>query len=158
MRISNLCFTGHRDISADDLPKITKVLTETAEEQIKDGITDFFSGGACGFDLLAEEAVIGLKSKYPFISLHIILPCRDYDKNWPLSLRRRQSSVLEKADEVIYLFDHYFKGCPLARDRRLVEESSVCVCYLKRDSGGTYFTVGEAKKQGLKIINIGEIV
>ena len=38
----------------------------------------------------------------------------------------------------------------------LVDRSSVCVAYLKRQNGGTAYTADYAKKQGLEIINIAE--
>ena len=40
------------------------------------------------------------------------------------------------------------------RNRHLVDNSSVCVCYLNRESGGTAYTVRYAKEKGLEIVNI----
>ena len=40
------------------------------------------------------------------------------------------------------------------RNRHLVDNSSVCVCYLAKDSGGTDYTVGYARLKGLKVINL----
>lgn len=39
------------------------------------------------------------------------------------------------------------------RNRYLVDNSSVCVCYLTEDTGGTAYTVNYAIKSGLKVIN-----
>ena len=36
----------------------------------------------------------------------------------------------------------------------MVDNSSVCVCYLNRESGGTAYTVDYARKNGLEIINL----
>ena len=40
------------------------------------------------------------------------------------------------------------------RNRHLANNSSVCVCYLTEESGGTFYTVNYAKQKGLEIINI----
>lgn len=42
------------------------------------------------------------------------------------------------------------------RNRHLVDNSGVCVCYLTRNSGGTAYTVNYAKKQGVNVFNIAE--
>ena len=40
------------------------------------------------------------------------------------------------------------------RNRHLIDNSSLCVCYLKEQSGGTVYTVTYAKAHGLNIHNI----
>jgi len=40
------------------------------------------------------------------------------------------------------------------RDRMLAEACSVCIAYLVRSSGGTFYTVKKAKENGVRIINI----
>lgn len=42
----------------------------------------------------------------------------------------------------------------LERNRHLVNSSSVCVCYLTKDTGGTAYTVKDAKQKGLQITNL----
>ena len=58
------------------------------------------------------------------------------------------------ADKVVYTEQAYTRGCMHKRNRHLVDNSSVCVCYLNRESGGTAYTVDYAGKQGLEIINL----
>ena len=48
----------------------------------------------------------------------------------------------------------YTRGCMHERNRHLVDNSSVCVCYLNRESGGTAYTVRYARERGLEIINL----
>ena len=55
---------------------------------------------------------------------------------------------------MVYVSRQYTRGCMHERNRHLVDNSSVCVCYLNRESGGTAYTVDYAKKQGLEIINL----
>ena len=42
------------------------------------------------------------------------------------------------------------------RDRYLVDDSSVCLAYLTRATGGTAYTVNYARRRGLRIVNIAE--
>lgn len=42
------------------------------------------------------------------------------------------------------------------RNRHLVDNSSVCICYQTKETGGTAYTVEYARKHGLRIINLAE--
>ena len=42
------------------------------------------------------------------------------------------------------------------RNRHLVDNSSICVCYLTENKGGTFYTVEYAKSKNLKVINIAD--
>ena len=42
------------------------------------------------------------------------------------------------------------------RNRKLVDMSTYCICYLTKATGGTAYTVKYAKKKNLQIINIGD--
>ena len=55
---------------------------------------------------------------------------------------------------MVYTAQKYAKGCMHKRNCHLVDNSSVCVCYLNRESGGTAYTVRYAGKKGLEIINL----
>lgn len=43
--MKSLCFTGHRTLS-EDSRVLSKWLYQKLEETIKNGVTDFFAGGA----------------------------------------------------------------------------------------------------------------
>ena len=64
--------------------------------------------------------------------------------------------MLGAADSVEYISEEYISGCMQARNRRLVELSSVCVCYKTRASSGTAYTVARAEKKGIEIINLAD--
>ncbi len=65
-----------------------------------------------------------------------------------------RSTSKAQADKVVYTSQEYTRGCMFKRNRYLVDNSGVCVCYLARDAGGTAYTVNYAKRQGLEIINL----
>ena len=62
--------------------------------------------------------------------------------------------IKTEADKVVYTAQNYSAGCMHKRNRHLVDNSSVCVCYLTKGSGGTDYTVGYARLKGLEVINL----
>ena len=86
----------------------------------------------------------------------LVLPCKDQTKDWREKDKKIYDHILEKADQVIYTSEIYFKGCEHKRNRYMVNSSGVCVCYLTKFKCGTAYTVDYAKKQGLRVINIAE--
>ena len=50
------------------------------------------------------------------------------------------------------------KICLKKRNRHLVDNSSVCICYLTENKGGTFYTVNYANSKQLKIVNIAELI
>lgn len=156
MKEDTACFTGHRMIPQSQSQEIRDRLEKAVGHLIKTGYVNFLAGGALGFDTMAAETVLSLKEKYPHVRLFLILPCISQAKNWSEADRRRYQSILIQADQVTYAAHAYRRGCMHARNRQLVEESSACVYYLTKQTGGTAYTVEYAKKKGLLMIPIGE--
>ena len=154
MKNTSCCFTGHRDIVPQKLPLIKEKLINLISDAIERGYTDFYNGAAIGFDLLAAEAVLELKEKYPDIRLHIIVPCATQSSRWTADNRQKYERVTACADEVKILSPFYFNGCMQVRNRYMVDASSLCIAYIERNTGGSADTVKYAEKEGLEIINI----
>lgn len=144
-----VCFTGHRKIIHKNLEeRIIDVISTLAE----DGFLYFLTGGAYGFDTVAARCVLRAKEKYPDIKLIIVLPCRD---NVKFSSDDIYYKIMNSADKVVCLSEKYYRGCMHVRNKKMVDESSVCVSYLYNcESGGTAFTVNYAKRMGLTVVNI----
>ena len=150
-----VCFTGHRVISAEDMPVVMSRLYSLMAEHILRGYKNFICGGAVGFDTLAAESVIGFKARFPHIKLILCLPCRDQTAKWAsVSDLAKYKEILGKADEVEYIQPFYTDGCMHKRNRWMVDNSSVCVSFLKQRRGGTLYTYNYAKKSGLEIYNL----
>ena len=143
-------FTGHRDF-LEDLNY--SLLDSVIENLIKTGTEVFYCGMAVGFDLSAAETVIKLKEVYD-VKLIACIPCPEQSFNFSESNLRRYERIIKNSDEVIYISPHYFEGCMLKRDRFMVDNCDVLVCYLRKNNGGTYYTVNYAKRQGIKIIEL----
>lgn len=148
------CFTGHRIIAPNEKQEIYCRLKDTIIDLIKKGYKYFGTGGALGFDTLAEQAIIELRDKYPEIKLILVLPCVSQSERWRDCDKKLYENIKAKANKIVYTSRAYYRGCMQKRNRHLINYSSVCVCYLLRKTGGTAYTVKYAENKGLRIINI----
>lgn len=154
MREYTVCFTGHRKIPSAQLRKIARRLENTIIELINQGYKYFGAGGALGFDTLAAKTVLKLKRKYPEIRLILVLPCLSQTRGWSKKEIEVYENIKQNADKVVYTSNEYTKDCMFKRNRHLVNNSSVCICYLTENEGGTAYTVKYAVRKELKIINL----
>jgi uncharacterized phage-like protein YoqJ len=155
-REKTACFTGHRELSLFQIPFIKRKLKKALEELIENGYLYFGAGGALGFDTLAAQAVLELRKKYSQIKLILVLPCKTQADRWPEADKEEYESIKNQADKVVYTSEEYTSDCMFKRNRHLVDYSSICICYLNKDSGGTAYTVNYARSRGLEIINIAD--
>lgn len=150
------CFTGHRTIPTGQRENLTRRLREVVEDSIRRGYRYFGAGGALGFDTLAAQAVLDLKRQYPHIRLILVLPCRSQADRWSGAQKQTYEAIKSQADKVVYISQVYTWGCMHRRNRHLVDQSSLCICYLTRPTGGTAYTVDYARARGLEVVNLGE--
>ena len=149
------CFTGHRKIPTDAIGGIRERLKREIERlYTENGVAVFYAGGAIGFDALASEAVIERREVHPDIRLVIVMPHKGWAKRWSAEEKAQHEHIKSSADELICLAEHYYRGCMQRRNRYMVDRSSVCICYLTKDTGGTAYTVRYARKQGLSVTNL----
>lgn len=155
-RIEAVCFTGHRQIEQSDAYSIPTRLKELLSHLIARGAHRFRAGGAIGFDTVAALCVLELKETYPDISLELVLPCQDQTKSWNGQDRAVYDYILSQADTVEYVTETYKPWCMHERNRRLVNESQVCIAYLKHSTGGTAYTYSYALQKNIEVINLAE--
>ena len=153
------CFTGHRP---DAMPppgsaeeallqlRLTEAVTAAAEA----GVTLFLNGGARGFDLMAAEVVLSVKSLYPDIRLVLELPSPHHADHWPAGDKARFCRVQAQSDEIHTAAEDNYPYAYLARNRHMVEQADCCLCYLKKARGGTLYTVNYALDRGITPINL----
>lgn len=160
---NNTCFfSGHRTLSLGDKDRIEFLLCEKIMELYNSGITDYITGGALGFDMMASDAIIKLKDLHKLngkMRLLMYLPCRDYDKFWKSDERMHYSDIRAYADKIVLVSEKtYRSGCMSARNQRMVNDSSCGIVYKVFRNSGTGQTVAMAEKQGLKIFNICDLI
>ena len=152
-RENTCCFTGHRTLYKP-ASEISAELDKIVREMYERGYRNFCCGGAVGFDTLAEKAVLALREEHDDVRLVLILPCHDQTKKWKAQDVAVYEEILTLADEIIYTSERFTPFCMHVRNRRLIDESSVCIAYLVTDSGGTFSTVEYATKMGVEIIKM----
>lgn len=161
MERKSCAFTGHRpkkfpwgyDETDFRCVALKKELTAQIKKLVDAGYTDFFSGMAQGADTWAALAVLALKRENPALKLHCILPCEGQADQWSASARALYSSILEQADEIVYVSQAYSKGCMLKRNRYLVDHTACLLAvYNGEQRGGTAMTVRYARKMGRKLV------
>lgn len=152
------CFTGHRIVPSGLELKLFNATEKVVENAIKSGYRYFGVGGALGFDTIAALVVLKLRESYPSVKLILVLPCFNQTRGWPKEDIEIYENIIKQADKVIYTSKEYTRGCMYKRNRHLVDNSSLCVCYLTEEKGGTYYTVNYAFKNQLSIINIAELL
>ena len=150
------CFTGHRKIRNDQKAELSRRLDASIRALIAEDYRYFCTGGALGFDTMAAQAVLALRAAHPEIRLILVLPCLSQTKGWPEADKAAYQRILEQANDVVYVSQEYTRNCMFQRNRALVDRSSVCICYLTRQSGGTAYTVNYAQQKGLRICNAAE--
>ena len=149
------CFSGHRKLP-EDCTELRANLEKAIILLIEQGVVFFGSGAALGFDQIASETVLKLKKDYPHIKLVMVLPCPPSEQSmkWSREQCEHYKKLLEQADKIKQVSPKYTSTCMFERNRRLVDCSAYLICYLRENSGGTFYTVNYAEQQGLKILRI----
>ena len=163
-RACGCCFTGHRPDAlperGDEQKPAMLALQDFLERAVKraaeDGFTEFYTGGALGFNTLAAEAVLRLQKCDSSVSLHLALPGRDQAEGWNELQLARYRAILERASSVWYAAECCSPGSMRRRNRYLVDHTSRCVAYLRRMRGGTLYTVNYALDQQIEVDNLAE--
>ena len=151
----NCCFTGHRNVLITD--DLMKRLENELIKLIQDGFTDFYAGGAAGWDMLCGKMVIKLREIYP-VRLNIILPCRfeQHTLKWDQQQKDELEKLISLSDNVEIISEFYTDSCIKLRNHRLVSASSCCVCYYNKNRfrSGTGQTIRMAENKGIPVINL----
>ncbi len=157
--MKSCCFTGHRDLPRESVNAIQGPLARQIEAFIAEGIVHFYAGGALVFDFLAAQAVLKAREQYTQIRLILALPYKGHDQVWKEEIRSNYQRLIEKnADEILYISDHYFRGCMQKRNRYMVDHSDVCLSYLVYPKCGTKYTVTYCQKKGIPVMNLAQFI
>lgn len=107
MREKTCCFTGHRDLPTMEQKGIAAKLEQIVTGLINRGIKFNGVGGARGFDTLAAQTILNLKTNYPFIRLILVLPCLTQTQGWMTKDIAEYERIKAQADKVVYTSREY---------------------------------------------------
>ena len=117
--------------------KLEKIVLSLVEK----GVTNFFCGMAKGFDLCAAEVVLKIKEKFPQMKLVACVPYFGQEKAFSKEDKKRYVQILRNCHLKMTFAETYYKGCTLVRDEYMADHADVLVAYLKKQTGGTAYTV-----------------
>ena len=150
-------FTGHRDfeyfVNCVDSSLLLR-LEEEIRAALDRGVREFLCGMAQGFDLCAAETLLRIAENYKGVRLIAVIPCADQTDTFSQKNRERHEKIIKSCFDTVVLSDKYTKGCMHIRDRYLVDHCDEIICFLRKKSGGTFYTVRYARKSGKKVIEI----
>lgn len=178
--MKTLCFTGKRPKEllgysySQNYAEFIQWLSQYLETLYYDGITNFISGGAQGFDQLAFSAVALLKAKYPDIRNIVYVPFSGQHLKWstnpntPFS-QSAYNQMLSQADEVKYLYEvnpsdfGKVRTALMNRNHDMVDASDIVVALYPNDdyqsgTGGTAECMRYATKQHKTMYQIKYII
>ena len=140
-RICSFC--GHRDC---DLSLKIQTKNEIMDLIKNVGINIFYSGGMGAFDNLCESVVCEMKRTYD-IKLCLVVPY------FTQQLNKNKEYYTSRYDEIIVpdLGDVHYKRAIGVRNKWIVEQSDVLLCYVVRGSGGAYQMLQYARKMNKTI-------
>ncbi len=155
MKAQSVAFSGHRSVPETRKEKLKKNLRGKVRVLYAMGIRNFFCGMALGFDMLAAEVVLSLKSDLPNLKLVAVVPFKEQSARWNYSEQARYQSILARCDDVVILSEVYYNGCLLRRnDYMLVHSCGLIAFFDGKPQGGTFYTCRKAKSLGMDIINL----
>lgn len=145
-----VAFSGHRsyDGSADD--RLRSVVADLYAE----GVRIFRVGMAEGFDLAAGEVVLSLMELYDDIVLEAYVPWPLFSARFDKDNRIKYDAIIAKAQVVRYVGFAYQNTIFHQRNDMLVDGAGYLVAWWNGSRSGTGYTVGRARRQRSKIINL----
>ena len=151
------CFTGHRPEKLGVTEKeAKKLLKQEITKAIEDGYTTFISGMARGIDMWAAEIVLEERKSNADIKLICASPYNGFENRWSNDEKEKYRDIIEKADYVKYVCEHYSKQCFQIRNVYMVDRSSRVIAAYNGASGGTKNTIVYSQQKQVEVINIFE--
>ncbi len=140
--MKTVVFIGHSECYGMSINELENVIVEC----IKNGATQFLSGGQGGFDRTCASVVFKLKSIYPHINNILVIPYITFN-------------VFNKNifDEIIFPTDfekYHYKSAIPQRNKYMVTRSDAAICFVHHSWGNAAKTYELAKKLKLQIINL----
>ena len=128
-----------------------KLLKNTIEKLINEGVDKFYVGNQGTFDSTVLECLIDIQKLYSHIEISVVLaylPNNISKTNLPLKFCIYP--------EGIEIGPHKF--AIHRRNNWMIEQSDFCICFIEHTWGGAYKYSCKAKSRGLTVINIGSLV
>lgn len=143
-------FSGHRsyDNSADC--RLRSIVADLYAE----GVRTFRVGMAEGFDLAAGEAVVALMALHDDVVLEAYVPWPLFSDRFDRVSKLRYDAIIAKAHVIRYAGFAFQNSIFHQRNDMMVDGAGYLVAWWNGARSGTGYTVGRARRQHTKIINL----
>ena len=149
------CFTGHRPHKLGVSEERAKeLLSDAVDLMIEKGYTTFISGMAQGIDMWAAEVVLSKRETNPNVFLVCASAYKGVENKWCEKDKELYSSIMNRADEVVCLCEHYIPYCFNLRNNWMVNHSSMVIAAYNDEEGGTKNTIKYAIRNDVGVYNI----
>lgn len=147
------CFSGHRPEKLNEPEAdIKQWLSDQIDNAIIAGYTTFISGCAMGVDIWAGQIVLKKKEQHPELRLIAATPWPGFSNKWSIEWQIQYSNLLQEADWIVPISNHYHKGVFQKRNEWLVDHSARLIAYFNGAPGGTKNTIDYASRKGIKVV------
>lgn len=145
-----ISITGHRpEKLINSESEIKKRIRAVLLDKIKAGKTNIMTGLSRGVELYSGEVVLEIKKVYPEVSLTVVLPYDNYEKNWNTEIKIRYQNVIKEADEIICIKDKYSREALVKRNEYLIDNACELIAVYNGEKGNTKDMLSYAKKQNV---------
>lgn len=135
-------FFGHRECYKLD----REVLMRAIAELIGQGVDEFLVGNQGQFDRQVLSCLKSLQTQYPNIRYNVVLAY----------LPTQKGDGADLSDTIYPEIEGHPKFAVERRNRWLIRQADVCLCYVNHTWGGAYKFASMAKRCGLKVMNLGD--
>ena len=158
-----VCITGHRPEKLPTgaaLRMLQSLLYREIESAMEDGAHTFYTGMARGVDLWAADMILHFRKQYPAVNLVCVLPCADRTETISGPERFHVHAVMQAADQVIPLSEHFYRCCFRDRNAYMVQHSRRLIAVVADFRSGTGQTIHLAERAGLdmRVISLEKAV
>ena len=146
MAMKACCGFGHRTVLAN----IEDSLLSTVLKAVEEDCEIFYTGAMGDFDAQFSASVRRVKASFPHIKLICVKPYFSNDIN------TNKEYYAELYDDIIIppeIIGIHYKAAIKARNRWMVDNSDLIICYIIRNYGGAADAVKYARHKEKRIIN-----
>jgi len=133
-------FFGHKVCGLEQ-----QLLMDAIEGLITEGYTEFYVGREGEFDRMVYRSPRLLRPVYPEIYFGVVVAYPPWERDPGINL-----------EDVMYPpIEGHPKTAIQRRNTWMIHESDACICCIDHTWGGAYKAVMQAKRSGLRMINLG---
>lgn len=139
------CFFGHKDAPASIAPSLETVVEYMIRERNAD---EFLVGNQGNFDSMVYRVLKKVNIVYPHITYHVVLAYMPKENTVRQFYEYGETLLPEGIENVPPKF------AISLRNKWMVREADICICYVKHSWGGAAQYMEYAKKHAKEVVNL----